>query len=300
MSHTDYYSILGVKKDASAEAVRKAYRKLAVKYHPDKNPDNRSAEEKFKEIAEAYAVLNDPENRKKYDELGENWKYYDEYKKEQENSNRSNYSDRYKGSASSEHFDQGEFSDFFESMFGRKSAQGKLHGQDLEGEINISLEEAFHGARRLLHVGEEKLEIKLKPGLQDKQILRLRGKGGYGYSGGERGDLLVTIHIEKHPELIRKGNDLYTDIKVSLYTLILGDAISIRSLAGKLKLDIPPGTPNNKTLRLRGKGMPQYNTAGKYGDLYIQLQALLPTDLSKEELDLFEKLASHKKESIIH
>ena len=301
MNFKDYYQVLGLKKDVSAEEMRKAYRKLALKYHPDKTHGNKVAEEKFKEVAEAYEVLSDPEKRKKYDELGENWNYSKEHGGSTNDFDWSKYAAAgFQGGAPSDDSDQHNFSDFFETIFGRKKGTREMRGYDIEGELNLSLEEAYHGALRVLHVGDEKLETKLKPGLRDGQVLRLKGKGGRGSSKGQSGDLLITVHIDKHRVFERKGDDLHCEMKAGLYTMMLGGNATLNTFSGPLKVDIPRCTQNDRFLRLKGKGMPRYGEPGNFGNLYIKVKVVLPTDLSKEELELFKTLSIKHKEDIIN
>ncbi|HET8964211.1 MAG TPA: DnaJ domain-containing protein, partial [Chitinophagales bacterium] len=220
MEFKDYYKILGVSKTASTEEIKKAYRKLAVKYHPDKNQGNKAAEEKFKEANEANDVLSDPEKRKKYDELGENWKYYQSGGTPPNQGFRGGRQ-QYQYSGAADDFDSGNFSDFFESIFGNRfggKTRGPSKGEDYQANVTLSLEEAYWGTARLLEVNGEKLQMKFKPGTADGQTLRIRGKGGPAGKGGQRGDIYVNVHISSHPDFERKENDLYCDIPVDLYT----------------------------------------------------------------------------------
>lgn len=293
MEYQDYYKILGVDKKASQEEIKKAYRKLAVQYHPDKNQGNKQAEEKFKLINEAYEVLSDPEKRKKYDELGENWNRYGQQGQSQPGGGyhyEGDFSDFFGGNG-------GSFSDFFETFFNtgsrKKSRSRAQHkGQDYETEIEFSLEEAYHGASRIVQLQNEKLRITIKPGAYDGQLLRIKGKGAPGAGSGHHGDLYVRIRIGPHPAFVRKNDDLHTAQTIDLYTAVLGGDSIIETFAGKLKVKIPAGSQNGSTIRLKGKGMPVYGHAGKHGDLYLQIQVKVPVTLSKEERELFEKLRS--------
>lgn len=309
MDYKDYYKILGVDKSATQEAIKKAYRKLAVKYHPDKNPDDKSAEDKFKDIAEAYEVLKDPEKRKRYDELGANWKYYQQHGPEP---GWANYGGRPQGSRVqfegdlNDLFGNSGFSDFFESFFGgfggfegagRRSNQGRSYGyqqavkgQDLEANISINLEEAYHGATHLIHVNGQKIRIKLKPGLEDGKTLRIKGKGAPSPHGGPAGDLYLHVNVETNKRFDRKGDDLFADLNVDLYTAILGGKVQVDTLKGKINVPIEAGTENGKVLRLKGLGMPHYEQPQKKGNLYAKIQVSLPKNLSEEEKELFQKL----------
>ncbi|MDF2436079.1 MAG: DnaJ-class molecular chaperone with C-terminal Zn finger domain [Bacteroidota bacterium] len=296
MSYKDYYKILGLEKTASADAIKKAFRKLAVKYHPDKNPGNKAAEEKFKEINEANEVLGDPEKRKKYDEFGENWQQTQQanYQNPHQHGGNTRY-------YSEQDFGGGDFSDFFESMFGGKfggGSRGAQKGGDYSAEVEISLEEAYHGTSRLLEVTGEKLQMRFKPGVKEGQTLRIKGKGAAGNNNGARGDIYVTVHVASHPHFERKENDLYCEAPVDLYTLILGGKATIRTLKGNIKIDIPKSTDNGKTFRLKGMGMPVFGKETS-GDLYAKVKVMLPKNLSNEELELFRKLKNkHHEETI--
>ncbi len=307
MDYKDYYKILGVSKNATQDEIKKAYRKLAKEYHPDKNQGNKAAEERFKEISEAYEVLGNEENRKKYDELGANWKNFEQAAGSQAGG--FDWSQFYQGGGGGTHYtfegDPEAFSDFFNSFFGggfgggrrtssRRSRQA-FKGQDYEAEMEINLEEAYHGTTRILNVNGKKLRIKLKPGMYEGQKIKLKGKGAPGINGGENGDLYITIHIQKHPVFERKGDDLYTDLPIDLYTAVLGGKTTVHTLGGDVNLTIPKGTSGGKTLRLKGKGMPRYNQPG-YGDLYVKTKIIVPKDLSPEEEELFKKLNALRKQ----
>jgi len=289
MDYKDYYQILGLNKSAGQEEIKKAYRKLAVKYHPDKNPDDASAEEKFKDIAEAYEVLKDPEKRKKYDELGANWKNYQQQGEPE----------GFEGDLN-EMFGKSGFSSFFDMFFGGfngasasrhwyREAQG-MPGQDLQASITISLEEAYQGAESILHVNGQKIRLKFKPGIADGKTLRIRGKGAPGVAGGTPGDLYLKVQVAEHPDFVRKGQDLYTHVVVDLYTAMLGGTVEVATLQGRVKINIDKGTQNNKTVRLKGLGMPSGEDHQPKGDLYAQIQVQLPSTLSKEEEQLVRQL----------
>jgi curved DNA-binding protein len=288
MNYKDYYKILGVEKTASADEIKKAYRKLAVKYHPDKNQGDKKAEEKFKELNEAYEVLGDAGKRKKYDELGENWNSFQQGHSPYEDPGYHHSGSQFAGAESF----GGNFSDFFESVFGGGfgGRQSSRRGSDYSAEVELSLEEAYNGTQRLMNVNGEKLQMKFKPGVKDGQKLRIRGKGGKGSSNGERGDIYVGIRIAPHPHFERKENDLYCEAPINLYTLVLGGKATIHTLKGNIKIDIPKETDNGKTLRLKGMGMPVYGNEKTFGDLYAKVKAILPKELSKEEIELFQKL----------
>lgn len=289
MEYKDYYKVLGVPRNASTDDIKKAFRKLAVKYHPDKNQGNKSAEEKFKEISEANEVLSDPEKRKKYDEMGANWKHYEQMHRQS--------GSRPTGSTSS----GGDFHDFFESIFGggfgdifgnsgrRSRSSAAQPGRDIEGSITISLEEAFSGTSRRVVVGGQTLEIKIQPGIHDGDVLRIKNKGSQSAYGGPPGDLLITCNVSAHSVFERKGNDLHAVVPVDLYTLLLGGKIQVQTLKGKIQMDIKPSTANDSVLRLKGMGMPAGENKAN-GDLYVRVAVKLPEKLTDEETQLFRKL----------
>ncbi|HXA02079.1 MAG TPA: J domain-containing protein [Cytophagaceae bacterium] len=291
----DYYKILGIPRNATQAEIKKAYRKLAIKYHPDKNQNNKSAEEKFKAISHANDVLSDPEKRKKYDQFGEHWNAPHE---PGESNPFSGGQRSYQGNTEDFEniFGGGAYSDIFENLFGgqkskKKSRTYSFAGNDLRAEIEISLEEAYLGVSKTFTLKNQAMNIKLKPGIRDGQVLKLKGKGSEGIGGGEAGDLYITVKVKDDSDFKRKGDDLYTDLHVDIYTLILGGKAHIKAFSGILKVNISAGTQNEKVLRLRGKGMPVYNSPGSFGDLYITIKADVPLKLSDREKSLFEQLA---------
>ena len=306
MEFKDYYKILGLDKQASADDIKKAYRRLAKKYHPDKNPGDKSAEEKFKEVSEAYEVLKDPEKRKKYDTLGANWKHYqntggpnaDWFKNFNQNQQGGSY--QFSGSFNDLFGNVGGFSDFFESFFGgggrTRSASGfgniPQKGNDYEASLTISLEEAHHGVEKKFVVNGKTLKVKITPGIEEGKKLRLKNQGGEGNSGGEKGDLYLNIQIARHPYFERKENDLYYDLDVDLYTAVLGGKKEVTTLDGKrLNIIIPKETENGKILKVKGMGM---NKSGRTerGDMFVRINVTIPKNLTNEETKLFEKLKS--------
>jgi curved DNA-binding protein len=315
----DYYKILGLTKTATQEEIKKAYRKLAVKYHPDKNPDNKEAEAKFKEVSEAYEVLKDPEKRKKYDALGSDWKKYQHagsdggFDWSQWTGGRPGggrtYSRQYTGNME-DVFGGGGFSDFFESIFGGAgfrggaqrggySSQQQMRGRDAEAHVDISFHDAFHGGNRIIQLNGEKLKINLKAGIRDGQKLRLKGKGYQSQAGGERGDLYLNIRVGSHPVFVRKADDVYIDHHIDLYTAVLGGDTLVETPGGqKVKVQIKAGTQSNAKLRVRGKGFPVYGKENQKGDLYINLIVDIPKSLTAREKALFEELANSNKTTV--
>ena len=306
MEYKDYYKILGVEKKASQDAIKKAYRKLAVKYHPDKNQGNKEAEEKFKEIGEAYEVLGDAEKRKKYDELGANWKNFQSGQAYSGGNPFGNFNFGQGGTYVEMDMDDfmngnNQISDFFNAFFGggRRAKSTNFGGgswgnfqqaADYETTIEITLEEAFHGTSRIIQLENEKIRIKIKPGIADGQNLRIKGKGQKTSNGQNNGDLYVKIKVLNHTKFERKENDLYTSQKIDLFTAVLGGKIIIETIDDKLKLPIPQGTQNGKTFRLKNKGMPVYESKNQFGDLYVKIDVQIPDRLSEKQKKLFEEL----------
>ncbi|MGB3467449.1 MAG: DnaJ C-terminal domain-containing protein [Cyclobacteriaceae bacterium] len=301
MEYKDYYKILGVKKDATQDEIKKAYRKLAVKYHPDKNPDNEVAEEKFKEISEANEVLGDPEKRKQYDELGANWKQYQHAGFNRGKQGAYGYdsgADRYQyefNGDTSQFFGEGGFSDFFESFFGGGSRgdgftnyRADRPGNDLNGVINITLQESYTGTERLVDLGTEKLRVKIRSGAYDGLKLRLKGKGEKGASG-KAGDLYLTVRVADHTVFNRIGDDLHMEVPVDLFDALLGNKQGVVTMSGRVNISIPEGAQNGKQLRLKGKGMPVYGKE-TYGDLYVKLNVQLPQKLDERQRELVKEL----------
>ncbi|MFW5755437.1 MAG: DnaJ C-terminal domain-containing protein [Tangfeifania sp.] len=309
MDYKDYYKILGVSKNASQEEIKKAYRKLAVKYHPDKTQGDKKSEDRFKEIGEAYEVLKDPEKRKKYDQLGANWKQYENagYGGGTGGFDFSQFGGQAPGGGSFYYEGDmedifggsgGGFSDFFNAFFGGggrsqsgfSGRQQPRKGQDLQAEMEISLYEAWHGTSRILNVNGKKLRVNIKPGSYDGLELRIKGKGGPGSSGGPDGDIFIKIRVQPDNNYKIDGNNLILKTDVDLYTAVLGGKKEIQTFAGKLNVPIPKGSQSGSKLRLKGKGMPVYNQPGVHGDLYVQLNVVIPKNLSPEEIKLFKKL----------
>lgn len=300
MEYKDYYTILGVDKSASQADIKKAYRGLAKKYHPDKNKGDKTAEDKFKDISEAYEVLGDEEKRRQYDQLGANWRQFQntgpaggQYYGQPGGFNQSDFNDMFGGGGG------GGFSDFFQQFFGGggggfgQGTGGRARarkGQDYKADLELSLTEAYLGTSRLINLNNQQLRITTKPGVTDGQQLRIKGKGGPAAGGGTPGDLYIDIRVHPDPRFERRGNDLYTTLPVDIFTAILGGQAQVNTMSGQLKLTIPAGTQAGKTLRLRGKGMPLYGNADQYGDLYVKIEISLPTDLSAEERQLLERL----------
>ncbi|MFO7448115.1 MAG: J domain-containing protein [Ignavibacteriaceae bacterium] len=321
MDFKDYYKILGVNKSSTQDEIRKAYRKLAVKYHPDKNPDNKQAEEKFKEMSEAYEVLKDPEKRKKYDMLGANWKQYqnagpqtgaggDWFRDFQNTQQGGGF--QFSGGFEDIFGKGGGFSDFFQNFFGGGFGQqssggsaqqgsaftgfgGAKKGSDYEASLKISLEDAFHGNEKEFHIDGRKIRIKITPGIEQGKKLRLKNQGAASTGGGVRGDLYLTIQIDKHPFFERKNNDLYYNLNVDVVTAVLGGSKTITTIDGKkVKVKIPKETDSGTILRIKSMGMKKGDTEQR-GDLFVNVTIVTPKNISGKEKELFEKLAELRK-----
>jgi curved DNA-binding protein len=304
MEYKDYYKILGVDKSATDKDVKQAYRRLARKYHPDVNPNDKNAQERFKEINEAYEVLSDQDKRRKYDSLGANWRSYEQF---QRAGGQGPFQWGTYRTATPEDFADlfgadSPFSDFFNTFFGGsgfRTAGGTRartrRGQDIEQPMEISLEEAYRGTTRIVQKDRRRLEIKIPAGVKTGSRLRFAGEGMPGIGGGAPGDLYFQIQVAPHPELDRRDDDLYCETPVDLYTAILGGEATVATLKGQGALKIPAGTQTGKTFRLTGQGMPKLNQPGKFGDLYVSARVVLPENLSAQEKELFERLAKLRK-----
>ncbi|MBJ2175684.1 J domain-containing protein [Aureibaculum sp. A20] len=308
MNYKDYYKTLGVKKDATSKEIKKAYRKLAAKYHPDKNPNDKTAEDKFKELNEANEVLSDKEKREKYDTLGSNWDAYqntgDNWREYANQANQRGSNSRYAQGDPSDIFGQGaaggeDFSSFFETFFGGRGNQSSFSGGDTKAEMPITLLEAYEGSKRTFEIHNEKLRITIKPGSYDGLQLKIKGKGQKGVKGGKRGDLYIILKVQPDARFKRRANDLIYNANVDLYTAILGGKIKVPTFSGSLNITVPKNSNTGKTLRLKGKGMPKYGKPSLYGDLLVKLNVSLPKNLTHEEENLFKELQKlHKKEPI--
>jgi curved DNA-binding protein len=322
MEYKDYYKTLGVSRGASQEEIKKKYRKMAAKFHPDKNPGNKRAENKFKEIGEAYEVLKDPEKRKLYDQVGSDWKRYEQAGAGADDFNWSQYARPGQGqrrSGQRVHIDMDDmfgsggrgsaegspFSSFFETLFGggqfgnggghttrqRPRASTSQIAQDTEAEISVSLGDLFTSAEKNLRIGGERVKIHVPAGIEDGKRLKLKGKGKADASGKNRGDLYLKIRVDIPEGYERKGKDIYQTIDVDLYTALLGGEVTVQTLQGKVKLNIPPETPNGKLFRLNGRGLPPFNQSGKRGNYYIKVNVEMPQNLSKKEKELIKQLS---------
>lgn len=302
--------MLGVDRNASAEDIKKAYRKLARKLHPDLNPNDKEAQKKFQELNEANEVLSDPEKRAKYDKYGENWKHGEEYEKaQQQYRQQSSRQQQWSGQGGQTFYTEGDFSDddfsdFFHSMFGsgfsrRQSGAGtrnKFKGADYQAELRLTLRQAMQTHQQALSINGKNVRITIPAGVADGQKIKLAGYGQPGVNGGPNGDLYITFIIEDDPAFKRLGDDLYTDAVIDLYIAVLGGETMIDTLDGQVKMTIKPGTQPNAKLRLKGKGFPLYKKEGRFGDLYVTLKVHLPEHLSDKEKELFTQLSKIRKQ----
>ena len=322
MEYKDYYKILEVDRNASEKDIKRAYRRLARKYHPDVNPGDKDAEQRFKEINEANEVLSDPEKRKKYDQFGSQWREYERAGVNPEDlfrqygaagapgGTRVRYArpedlqDMFGGA--------GGFSDFFETLFGGgmrgqgygqpgygqpfgqgagRRAATPMSGEDVEHPVEISLEEAFNGTTRLLQMGDRRIEVKIPAGVRTGSRVRVAGEGSAGYNGGPNGDLYLVVEVAPHPMFERDGDDLIVNVPVDLYTAVLGGEAHVPTIKGtRLNLRIPAGTQPDQRIRLRGQGMPQLKTPTQRGDLYARIKVDLPRQIDDRQRELFEQL----------
>lgn len=295
MAFIDYYKILGIKKSATQDEIKKAYRKLARKYHPDLNPNDKTAEQKFKEISEANEVLSNEENRKKYDKYGKDWKHAEEFEKaQQQQQSRRGFGGQSTGGFSGD-FSGGDYSDFFESMFGgggrRRGGNVQYKGQDYNAELQLDLKDVYTTHKRTLTVNGKNIRLTIPAGVENGQVIKIKGHGGPGINGGPNGDLILQFTINNHTQFKRDKNNLYSTVNIDLYTALLGGDITVDTFDGKVKLKVKPETQNGTRVKLKGKGFPVYKKEGQFGDLYITYNIELPTKLSDKEKELFSELA---------
>ncbi|MCW3079527.1 J domain-containing protein [Segetibacter sp.] len=296
MEYVDYYKILGLAKDSSDEDVKKAFRKLARKYHPDLNPNDKGAHKKFQELNEANEVLSDPEKRKKYDKYGKDWQHAEEFEKARQSQGRRQYSTGGNPYAGAGGQGDEDFSDFFSSMFGRSEGrrgggQAKFRGQDYNAELHLTLQDAYATHQKTMAVNGKNIRITIPAGVEDGQVIKLKGHGGEGINGGPNGDLYITFVIAPHPTLKRLGNDLHTTVDIDLYTAVLGGEIMLETLSGKIKLKVNAETQNGTKIRLKGKGFPVYKSDGEFGDLYVTYSIKIPVNLTEKQKELFRELS---------
>ena len=301
MEFIDYYKVLGIEKSATAADIKKAYRKLARKLHPDLNPNDKDAQQKFQQLNEANEVLSDVEKRKKYDQYGKDWQHADAYEQARQQQGPQGFGGQRTYSGGGQQYDESEFSDFFESMFGggggfnrgggnrRQTSQFK--GQDLSATLRLNLTDVLESQKQTISIGEKKIRITIPAGVEDGQTLKIRGYGGEGMNGGPKGDLLISFEIFNNTRFKRLDSDIYSTEEISIYTALLGGEITVETLTGKVKLNVKSGTQNDTKVKLKGKGLPKYKKEGQHGDLYITYKIELPKNLSDKEKELFTELS---------
>ncbi|WP_445736313.1 DnaJ C-terminal domain-containing protein [Mariniflexile sp.] len=297
MDYIDYYKILGVPKNATEAEIKKAYRKLARKHHPDLNPNDKESEHKFKAVNEANEVLSHPENRKKYDEYGKDWKHAEQFeqakRQRRPNGQQSGFGG-FEGNSGGD-FSGGDFSSFFESMFGSRASSGRgrtaaFRGQDFNAELHLNLKDVYETHKRVLTVNGNNIRLTIPAGVENGQVIKIKGKGGEGTHGGPNGDLIIQFTIANHTKFKRDGANLYSTETIDLYTALLGGDVTVNTFDGKVKLKVKPETQNGTKVKLKGKGFPIYKKEGHYGDLYITYEVKMPTNLSSKEKELFNEL----------
>ncbi len=294
MEFIDYYKVLGVDKKATDAQIKKAYRKLARKYHPDLNPNDKEAEKKFKEINEANEVLSNPENRKKFDQYGKDWKNSEAYEqaKRQQQQKRQEGQTYYQTSSGG--FDD-DFSEYFSSMFGgsrsHRGGNTQFRGQDFSASLTLNLTDVYKTHKQTLTVNGKNIRLTIPAGVEQGQTIRIKGYGGPGVNGGPKGDLLIEFNIINNTKFKRNGDDLYLNVDLDLYKSLLGAEIVVDTFDGKAKIKVKPETRNGTQVKLKGKGFPKYKKENQFGDLYVTFSINTPTNLSEKEKELFKELA---------
>lgn len=304
MEFIDYYKILGINKNAKEDDIKKAYRKLARKHHPDVNPGDKSAKEKFQQINEANEVLSDPVKRAKYDKYGKDWTHAEEFEKARQQ--RSQYQGQQRqqgwtGQQGSGSFGDSDFSEFFETMFGgesysRRGSQVKFKGQDYNAELNLELTDVYKTHKQTLTVNGKNIRITIPAGVENGQTIKIAGHGGPGVNGGPNGDLYITFQIKPHSLFRRERNDLHRDVSLDIYRAVLGGELEVETFDGIVKVKVKPETQNETKVKLKGKGFPVYKKEGQFGDLFITYKIKIPTHLTEKEKDLFMQLSNLRKD----
>jgi len=301
MDFIDYYQLLGINKSASEAEIKKAYRKMARKYHPDLHPNDPEAQKKFQQINEANEVLSDPEKRKKYDQYGKDWEHAEQYEQaRQQQSSGARQSDGFGGFSGGQHysgnFDDDTFSDFFEQMFGgqaRSRGTGRtaqFKGQDIQANLQLNLTDVYKSQKQVINVNGKKIRFTIPAGVENEQTIKIKGYGGEGINGGPKGDLFITFHILNNTSFKREKANLYKTVEIDLYTAILGGEITVDTIDGKVKLKVKPETQSGAQVKLKGKGFSNYKKENEFGDLYLTYQVKLPKNLSAKEKELFKEL----------
>ena len=307
MEFIDYYKVLGLDKSASKNDIKKAYRKLARKYHPDLNPNDKEAQKKFQQVNEAHEVLIDPEKRKKYDQYGKDWQHAEEFEKAR---SQQQYQRQHTGGAGGfgggasgfggSGFEGGDFSEFFESMFGGAGRGGqrrttRFRGQDFNATLQLNLTDIYRSQKQTLTVNGKNIRLTIPAGVENGQTIKIKGYGSEGVNGGPNGDLFITFAIKNNTGFKREGKDLFKNVDLDVFTAALGGEITVDTFEGKAKLNVKPETQNETKVKLKGKGFPVYKKEGQYGDLYITYNLKLPTRLTEKEKELLQELQKLRK-----
>lgn len=319
MEYKDYYKILGAARSASQEEIKKKYRKLAAKFHPDRNPEDDTAEAKFKEVGEAYEVLKDPEKRKLYDQVGADWKKYQQAGATADDFNWGQYAGQGRHQRVNINMEDlfgnkarsgsgSPFSSFFETLFGgggdpfanrqtSGSRQGRMQAKarDIKADITIDLKDLYTGTEKQFRVNGEKGKVRIPAGIEHGKRLKLKGKGLPSETGSSRGDLYLRVNVRVPDGLERHGKNIHQEVSLDLYTVVLGGKLTVQTLNGKIKLDVPAGTQNGKVFRLKDQGLPDFNNEKVKGDYFLKIGIDIPEDLTSKERDLFEQLARERK-----
>ena len=303
MEFIDYYQLLGLEPSATQSEIKKAYRKLARKYHPDINPDDKEAQKKFQQINEAHEVLSDPEKRKKYDQYGKDWQHAEQYEqaRQQQQNNAGGFGGGFSGFGQSQenysgNFDEDTFSDFFEQMFGgssRSRGAGRsayFKGQDYNAELQLKLSDVYTSHKQTLTINGRNIRLTIPAGIENGQTIKIKGHGGPGVQGGPKGDLYITFNIINDTKFKREKEHLYATEEIDLYTALLGGEITIDIFNGKVKLTVKPETQSGTKVKLKGKGFPKYKKENQFGDLFIIYEVKMPTNLNQREKELFQEL----------
>ncbi len=301
MEFIDYYKLLELDRSATKADIKKAYRRLARKYHPDLNPNDKEAQMRFQQINEAHEVLSDPEKRKKYDEYGKDWQHAEQFEQaKRQQASSGGFDGSFGGGGQSYsysgNFDDDTFSDFFEQMFGGRARAEGAHrgshfkGQDYNAELQLKLSDVYKSQKHTLTVNGKNIRLTIPAGVEDGQTIKIKGHGGPGIQGGPKGDLYITFKILNDTAFRREKENLYSAEKIDLSTAVLGGEIEVRTFDGKVKLKVKPGTENGSKVKLKGKGFPRYKKEGQYGDLYITYEVKVPRNLSGKQKELFEEL----------
>ncbi|QYA25036.1 J domain-containing protein [Gramella sp. MT6] len=301
MEFIDYYKLLELDKSASKADIKKAYRRLARKYHPDLNPNDKEAQARFQQINEAHEVLSDPEKRKKYDEYGKDWQHADQFEEaKRQRASSGGFGGGFGGGGQSYsysgNFDDDTFSDFFEQMFGGRARAEGAHrgrhfkGQDFNAELQLRLSDVYESRKHTLTVNGKNIRLTIPAGVENGQTIKIKGHGGAGVQGGPKGDLYITFNISNDTSFRREKENLYSTEEISLSTAALGGEIRVKTFNGEVKLKVKPGTQNGSKVKLKGKGFPKYKKEGQFGDLYITYKVKVPENLTEKQKELFQEL----------